>query len=254
MKSIGEQAREFRESKDWNYTEMAKEVQKHYAEGTVNRQKIKQLEDAGDRQPQYFAALAKAMGTTMEVLKAGAWSARVDADQPSSGQVQGQSRVNLKDTLGHNGLAEHSNVVDGPAIRGRGKYPLISAVQAGDWTAIYDSFQPGDAEDWLPSPKDLGPSGFILRVKGPSMTNPDGGRESFPEGISLHIRPEEDAVPGDFVIAKRMADDEATFKKLVMVDGELFLHAINPNWPKPYIKLEPGDKIVGKLKFAGWDF
>lgn len=218
------------------------QVQAAAASG-VNQSDISKIERGETERPQGLLALARAYGCSPHWLDTG------DGAAPWQ-----QSGAAANDTAGHNESSDPSNVTAGPDMRGRGLYPLISAVQAGDWTAICDSFQPGDAEDWLPSPKDLGPAGFLLKVKGPSMTNPDGGRENFPEGISLHIRPEEDVHPGDFVVAKRVADDEATFKKLVLVDGELFLHAINPNWPKPYIKLEPGDRIVGKLKFAGWDF
>lgn len=74
MKTIGDQAKEFRLVKGWNKTEMAAAVQKHFSEGPVNRQKITQLEEAGDRRPQYLAALAKTMGTTVETLEAGRWS------------------------------------------------------------------------------------------------------------------------------------------------------------------------------------
>lgn len=144
------------------------------------------------------------------------------------------------------------NTLPGP--KAHGPYPLISSVQAGNWSEIVDNFQPGDAEDWVVSPRELGAHGFVLRVDGPSMTNPDGGRDNFPEGMLLHIRPETDAYPGDYVVVKRASENKATFKKLVNVDGVLYLFAINPAWPTPYLKLEPGDKIVGKLKFAGWSF
>lgn len=148
---------------------------------------------------------------------------------------------------------EPSNVAPGPDLR-EARYPVISWVQAGEWSEAVDTFQPGEAEEWSSSPKDLGPHGFILRVKGDSMTNPDGGRDNFPDGILIHVQPEADVVPGDYVVAKRLSEDEATFKKLVKVDGELYLQAINPSWPKQYIKLEPGDRIVGKIRYAGWDY
>lgn len=51
MKTIGDRAREFRESKQWNTTRMAKEV------GT-SRQNIESLEAAGDRTPRYIKDLA----------------------------------------------------------------------------------------------------------------------------------------------------------------------------------------------------
>jgi len=89
MKSIGDQAKAFRQWMGWNYTELAREVQKHFKEGVVNRQKITQLEEAGSRRPQYLAALAKAMGTTVEVLEAGLWSPpdEPSQDEQSDGEI-----------------------------------------------------------------------------------------------------------------------------------------------------------------------
>lgn len=48
-----------------------------------------------------------------------------------------------------------SNTEPGPAIKGR--VPLISWVQAGDWCEAIDTLSPGDAEDWLPCPRNFGP-------------------------------------------------------------------------------------------------
>ncbi len=50
---------------------------------------------------------------------------------------------------------------------------------------------------------------------------------------------------GQFVIVRRTAEKAATFKRLALVDGELFLEAINPDWPKRYLPLKEGDVIVG---------
>lgn len=44
----------------------------------------------------------------------------------------------------------HANTEPGPDIRGA--VPLISWVQAGDWSSIVDNFSPGDAEEWFPCP------------------------------------------------------------------------------------------------------
>ncbi len=151
-------------------------------------------------------------------------------------------------------LASEGNVASAPAFMRPRRYPVISSVQAGEWCEIVDNFAPGDAEDWQDSPVDLGENGFILKLEGDSMTNPGGGKDNFPEGMYVHVHPGIEAQPGDYVIAKREHENKATFKKLVRVDGEQYLHAINPAWPKPYIKLEAGDRIVGKLKFAGWSF
>jgi SOS-response transcriptional repressor LexA len=137
-----------------------------------------------------------------------------------------------------------SNVSPGPDPKGR--YPLISEVQAGMWTELYDQFQPGDAGDWLPSTKNLGPHGYMLRVSGKSMEDP-GGRFSFPEGMVLHVNPDITPVPSQFVIVRRESTQEAVFKRYVMIDGEPYLEAINPDWPKDmkFLKLQPGDAWCG---------
>jgi len=61
MKTVGEQARDFRLAKSWNTTRMAKEV------GT-SRQNIEHLEARGDITPKYIAGLAKAMGMSVDAL------------------------------------------------------------------------------------------------------------------------------------------------------------------------------------------
>jgi phage repressor protein C with HTH and peptisase S24 domain len=73
MKTIGEQAREFRLHKGWNTTEMARAV------GT-SRQNIESLEEKGDRTPRYLALLAKAMGVTADDLLKGRYSAAASED------------------------------------------------------------------------------------------------------------------------------------------------------------------------------
>lgn len=61
MKTVGEQAKEFRLAKKWNTTRMAKEV------GT-SRQNIEHLEARGDITPKYIAELAKVMGMSVDAL------------------------------------------------------------------------------------------------------------------------------------------------------------------------------------------
>lgn len=148
--------------------------------------------------------------------------------------------------------AEKNNVEPGPDIKGKGRYPLISWVQAGEWTELCDNFQPGDADEWPVSHHNLGECGYFLRVKGHSMTAPAGSGFSFPEGVLLHVKPESDALPGQFVIVRRTAEKEATFKRLSMVDGELFLEAINPDWPRRYLPLKEGDVICGLVVDASF--
>jgi len=71
MKTIGEQAMEYRLFKGWTTVEMAREVSKYHPDGPVSRQVLEQLEKTGARRPRYLAALAKVMGTTVECLESG---------------------------------------------------------------------------------------------------------------------------------------------------------------------------------------
>ncbi|MDD2711328.1 MAG: S24 family peptidase [Simplicispira sp.] len=146
---------------------------------------------------------------------------------------------------------EQSNIADGPAIKG--VYPLISKVQAGMWTELCDQFQPGHADEWLPSTKNLGKCGYMLRVEGKSMENP-GGRPSFSDGMVLHVNPHLDPHPGNYVVVRRDTTQEATFKRYVMIDGEPYLEAINPDWPKDmkYLPLRPGDAWCGVVVDASF--
>lgn len=141
----------------------------------------------------------------------------------------------------------------GPGPDTHGPYPLISDVQAGRWTEIHDNFQPSNADDWQMSAKNLGPHGYLLRVHGKSMTAP-GERYSFPDGMILHVRPESDPQPGQFVIVRRESEMAATFKRYTIINGTQYLEAINPDWPKEekYIKLLPGDVWCGVVVDASF--
>jgi transcriptional regulator with XRE-family HTH domain len=61
MKTLGEQAKEFRESKGWNASQMAARV------GT-SRQNIESLEAIGNRIPKYLGQLAAVMGRPVDDL------------------------------------------------------------------------------------------------------------------------------------------------------------------------------------------
>ena len=56
-----------------------------------------------------------------------------------------------------------------PGTEPRSLRPLISWVQAGEWTEIASAFALGDAEDLLPRPVRCSAETFVLRVRGESM-------------------------------------------------------------------------------------
>ncbi|MDQ7745420.1 LexA family protein [Hydrogenophaga pseudoflava] len=150
--------------------------------------------------------------------------------------------ISQKDMANMGGV--HENVSEGP--NQNGPYPLISDVIAGNWAELCDNFHTGDAEDWIASTKNLGRCGYMLRVYGKSMENP-GGRYSFPDGMILHVNPDLEPMPGQFVIVRRESTKEATFKRYVLIEGKPFLEAINPDWPRElkYLALQPGDVWCG---------
>lgn len=140
-------------------------------------------------------------------------------------------------------LAEPSNVT--PALDTRGRVPVISWVQAGDWQNAVDNFHPGHAEEWVEITCPQKAHTFALRVKGDSMVSPSGA-PSFPEGFILVVEPEMDFAPGDFVVAMN-GDEEATFKQIVKDGGDWYLKPLNPNY-----RMKPlgNAKIVGVVREA----
>lgn len=125
-------------------------------------------------------------------------------------------------------LQNYSNV--GPIADRIDKVPLISWVQAGSWCEPTSNFENYDADDWLSCPVPISRSGYALRVRGDSMTNPGLGR-SYPSGCIIFVDPEIEAQTGDRVIARIPRTNEATFKVLAEDSGRMFLRPINPQYP-----------------------
>ena len=127
-----------------------------------------------------------------------------------------------------------------PAAGLRGRVPLISWVQAGDFNHANDQFPPGYADEFVETTVNVGRHTFALRVKGDSM------EPNFPEGAILIIEPDMDFQPGDFVIAKN-GDNEATFKQLVKDGADWYLKPLNPRYP---IKPLGASAIIGVVREA----
>jgi len=135
-----------------------------------------------------------------------------------------------------------TNVMQGP--QAQGMVPLISLVQAGNWSAIADTFQPGDAEEWLPCPRRHSSKTFCLTVKGDSMHSP-GAKPSYADGDIIFVDPEMAAQVGDRVVVRLDDKDEATFKQLMEEDGRRYLKALNPDWKPRYIEINGNATICG---------
>lgn len=137
-----------------------------------------------------------------------------------------------------------TNVSQAPPGTGT-RIPIISAVQAGMWKEIVDSFQAGDAHDWLTTDQRVSSYSFALEISGDSM-EPD-----FVAGDRVIIDPDLKPQPGDFVVA-RNGREEATFKKFrprgVDANGqEVFeLVPLNDDYPTMRSDQEPA-RIVGTM-------
>lgn len=117
------------------------------------------------------------------------------------------------------------NVIGGPDLKGN--VPLISWIQAGEWCEVIDTFQPGDAEEWLLCPKKHGPSTFALRVRGVSM------EPKYRDGAIIYVDPDISPDHLKNVVVRLNGDSEATFKQLVIEGDKRFLRPLNPDWPGP---------------------
>lgn len=128
-------------------------------------------------------------------------------------------------------------------------YPLFTKVQAGCFTENGNSYTDRDAEDWIPTAKKASNKAFWLEVEGHSMTAPQGGKPSFPEGMLILVDPEEDVEFGDFCVA-RMLNDEFTFKRLIRDGGVEYLEPLNPRYE--LITINGNCQIVGKVVKSQW--
>lgn len=212
---------------------------------------------------QYFATnsveplpsqLAALLGVTQQRLKN--WEGRgvskegrlaiqqeygIDAGALESGSIILTS--NAKD-IGNTVKIHSQNVVP---LTGSKRVPLISWVQAGSWADIQDQFHPGEADEWI-TPVNSKPNGraYALRVIGDSMTNPNPGGHSFPEGTVIVIDPDMGYDAGNFVIAKDVQSQKATFKQLTTDGGSWFLKPINPIYPVIEID-DPAIWVIGRV-------
>lgn len=131
------------------------------------------------------------------------------------------------------------------ALSGVMSVPVISYVQAGMWTEIINSFQPGDASDWLMTSNRHSRETFVLTVRGNSM-EPD-----FKEGDVVIIDPRVKPRPGSFVVAKN-GREEATFKKyrprsIDVLGNEVFeLVPLNDDYPTMRSSDQPIE-IIGTM-------
>lgn len=163
------------------------------------------------------------------------------------GQISSSSARRLEKALGRptgwmdqaddgaQAVHEPSNISPGPDLRA--PVPLISWVQAGEWTECTDPFPPGMADEWISPSTRVSKCAFAVKVRGDSM------EPRFFEGETLIVDPEIEARSGDFVIVRLDDAQEATFKQLILDGPQKFLKPVNPRYP--VIPINGNASIVG---------
>ena len=144
---------------------------------------------------------------------------------------------------------EHLSIVDNtePQPDARGRVPLISWVQAGQLEDVNDHHLPGNGDEFIEVYDSRpGAHAFALRVAGDSMTSPVPGALSFPDGTIIIVDPSRGGSAGDFVVAKDVQTQQATFKKLTTDGGRWFLRPLNPAYPTLEID-DPSIRVIGKV-------
>jgi SOS-response transcriptional repressor LexA len=182
------------------------------------------------------AELARLLNTTSQRVKN--WESR----GPSK-----EVRLQIQDLFGIDALlsekpSKQANTLHAPnvypAADRKGLVPVISWVQAGDWSHAADLLQPGEGLEWVETGVSVQAHTFALRVDGDSM------EPEFSSGSVIVVEPDMEAYPGDYVIAKN-GDNEATFKQLVRDGADYYLKPLNPRYP---IKPLAGARIIGVVR------
>ncbi|HCT1902268.1 MULTISPECIES: LexA family protein [Klebsiella] len=134
---------------------------------------------------------------------------------------------------------------EGRLITNMRKVPVLSWVQAGFFTETKPSEILNDADRWVETSLRISDNSFALEVKGDSMTNPNG-LPTIPEGATVIVDPDAEAMHGKIVVARVDGTNEATVKKLVIDGPQKFLVPLNPRYPN--IPINGNCVIIGVVK------
>jgi len=126
--------------------------------------------------------------------------------------------------------------------------PVLSYVQAGNWTSIR-SLENYEIEQWLPAPPNAGKNSFYMIIQGTSNS------PHFNNGDFVCIDPDipfESVQTGEMIVVQ--SEGDATFKALVRDYNRIYLQALNPNFQPNIIELKENciykGKYVGKFEQA----
>ncbi|NRG05568.1 LexA family transcriptional regulator, partial [Vibrio coralliilyticus] len=120
-------------------------------------------------------------------------------------------------------------------------FPLLSSVQAGQWSEACEAYALDEIEEWYEATVKTSKRSFWLRVQGDSMTSPSG--VSVPEGTLVLVDSEKEHSNGSLVVAKLTDVNEATFKKFVTDGGQNYLKPLNKDYKT--VPINGNCKIIG---------
>ncbi|MDT3718466.1 S24 family peptidase [Pseudomonas oryzihabitans] len=140
--------------------------------------------------------------------------------------------------------SRQSNIEIVPSGRRQIAYPVISMIAAGEWAEAVESHPVGFGDEYLSTDYEGSGMCFWAKVKGDSMTSNYG--PSFPDGSYVLVDTGLAATPGALVVAKRVQDGEATFKRLVEDAGRQYLRPLNPAFEM--LPIDEETRIIGVVK------
>lgn len=135
------------------------------------------------------------------------------------------------------------NIEPGPDARG--KVPLISWVQAGDWCHASEPLPVYEVERWMDCPRSHSNQTFVLRVRGDSMKSPHG--KTYPEGCYIFVDGAmRSPVNGQHVVACLKNSGKTTFKVFKDEDGRQWLAPLNEQHPTLHEPFHILGTVIGK--------
>ena len=122
------------------------------------------------------------------------------------------------------------------------RIPLISRVKAGEWAPTFNPYEPDDGQTFLYTDIQVSDQVFALEIDGNSM------EPEFRSGDTVIIDPLVQPRPGDYVAAKLINENEATFKKYRPKGGNVIeLVPLNADWPVLVIDESNPGAIIGTM-------
>ena len=101
-----------------------------------------------------------------------------------------------------------------------------------------------------PAPRAMEGTRSPCVVEGMSMYNPDGDK-SYSPGDIIFVDPDRPYRHGSMVVVRLDDEQKATFKRLLLEDGKMYLEALNPDWPDRIMEVTGPATICGVV-FGKW--